>query len=98
MMEKPVKLVSGEAQALLSQADESVAGQDDVVQDVYVQQGARLPELVGHGHVVSAGRGVARGVVVDDDNGGAALPHRVTEQIGYPNLGGVDGAFVYLRH
>jgi len=63
----------GEAQATLAQADEALAADDDVVEDIDAEELASLHHLAGHLHVVLAGRGVAGGVVVHHDEGRAAL-------------------------
>jgi hypothetical protein len=46
----------------LTQADVAVAGQNDVVQNVDVEERAGLPDLARDRYVVCAGRRIARGV------------------------------------
>ena len=69
-----------------------------MVEDVDAQELTGLHHLAGHVHVVAAGRGVAGGVVVHDDEGRTALADSLAEELAYPHQGGVDVALVDLGH
>ena len=47
-----------------------------------VQELARLDQLAGEGRVLGAGRGIAGGVVVADDDAGDGLDDRRAEDLG----------------
>src|SRR3990170_3161532 len=61
-------LARTEAEMPLFHAHEPPLADDDVVEHVDVQQLPSLDQLLCHGDVIGRRRGVARGVVVDDDD------------------------------
>ena len=72
--------------ALILEGGVPSAGDDDVVEHGDVEQGARLAEHAGEIPVVPARRGIARGMVVDEDDRGGPLAHGVVEGVGRPDV------------
>lgn len=66
-----------------------------MIEDVDVQQLAALDDFAGHDDVFRGGRGIARGVVVRDNEGGAVLPKRVAKDLADTDEAGVEGADVH---
>ena len=64
------------------EAYEPLPADDHVVQQLDVQQLARLDQLAGEGRVLGAGRRVLAGVVMADDDAGDGLDDRRAEDLG----------------
>ena len=72
------------------EAYEPLPADDHVVQQLDVQQLARLDQLAGEGRVLGAGRRVLAGVVMADDDAGDGLDDRRAEDLGGPDDGRGD--------
>jgi hypothetical protein len=83
------------AQAALLETDESSPADNQVIEDVDVQELSPRNDFAGHNDVFRGGRGVARRVVVRDNEGGAVLPQRIAKNLADADEAGVEGADVH---
>ena len=64
---------------MLLEGYEAVVADDDVVEELDAEELAALVKALGDAAVFRAGRGVAAGMVVGDDDSGGAGDNRVLE-------------------
>ena len=74
----------GEAQAQPLQGEPAALADDEVVEQLDIEQLAGRDNLDGEGDVGRRGRRVAGGMVVDGDDGGGLLAHRVAKDLSLP--------------
>src|SRR3954471_8782617 len=89
---------SVEGDAPVAERDPGVVTDHDVIQDVEVQEPSRRDRLGGEVEVLRRGRGVARGVVVDEDDARSVEPDGVPEQLPDPDERRRDVADVDAGH
>jgi 16S rRNA (guanine(527)-N(7))-methyltransferase RsmG len=83
-----------EAEATFLEAHIAVVADDHVVEHGDVEELAGVDQHFGDPHILGAGRGVAAGVVVDDDHGRAAGADGLAEDLTDAHRGGVERADV----
>ena len=75
----------GEAQAQPLQRDPAALADDEMIEQLDIEQLSGRHDLDGEGDVGCGGRRVAGGVVVDGDDGGGLLTHRVAKDLSLPS-------------
>lgn len=85
---------SSKAEAALFHADEAVVANDDVIEQFDVEQFARFAQLLSGAHVFGRGGGIARRMVVDDNNGWAGAADRGLEDLGHAHDAAVHCSLV----
>ena len=81
-------------QAPLPQAYPAPLPDHQMVEHIYAEELAGVHDLTGDGDIFRGGRGVARGVVVGDDDRGGVLFERFLEDLAHAHGRGVDRADV----
>jgi hypothetical protein len=80
----PCVLRLGEAQPQPFQGEPAALTDDEVVEQLDIEQLPGRYDLHGEGHISCRRRGIPRRVVVDGDQGGGLLAHRVAEDFSLP--------------